>query len=112
MHKFIFTITTFFPLQQDNFWDFIKTHSVKLFEHSIYILLCRLFSDSKPNWFNDNSFCIVIVLISMGLSVLLLTPLLRHLYKNFLVPITIKIASKFIYHTHLSETTNNLMLNL
>ena len=112
MHMFIFTIATFFPLKQDKICDFINTHFGKLMEHMIIIAFCHCFSDSTPNCINDNSYCIVIVLTSIGLSILLLTPLLRHLYKYFLVPISMKLASEFIYNTHLCYKTDNLMLNL
>ena len=112
MHKFIFTIATFFPLQQDKLCNFINTHFGKLIKHFVVIAICRYFSDSKPNWFNDNSYCIVIVLYFIELTLLLLTPVLTSLQNNYLVPISVKIASRIIYHTHLSDTTDNLMLNL
>ena len=76
-YKFITTITVFFPLQKDNLRGFINTHFGKLIEHFVIIAICRYLSDSKPNWFNNNSYCIVIVLYSIGLTVLILTPGLR-----------------------------------
>ena len=112
MHKFIFTITTFFPLREDNIREFMTIHFGMLIQNLIMIAFCRYLSDWGPNWFIDNSYYIVIVLFCIGMSVLLMTPLLRHLYKLYVRPITIKITRKLIYYTFSSKTTNNLIINL
>ena len=71
--KMIIKIITFYkPFKILYKWQFISTHLAVLTANIVLITICKYYFKPGPNLFLDNSYYIVIVLYSIGLTVLLL----------------------------------------